>query len=329
MGLGVFAGRALTRGEVLDEYLGELIPSSLAAQRNDDNYSFTIMGSPITSTARDYGNWTRFVNHRCVTYNVEARNDVCGGRRTITFRALRSIPQGEQLFIDYGPGYFGDKDYFLLCECPDFQGQHLPPATVSKGTKRKADSEAAPSGRERKRTRTRKRPDLTIPEQNAWITEEKAWLDQQIPNGYPEWTRVHWRLLEQLIRRRRNHKDWRDKTEFGKLTSSRGDALINRLITTSIPDDNDGTVRVRTAQMTIKEWHLDVTKAFIRDPVCGTRQGVPWATNELLRRVFALVVAARQRRRRSKRRNSYSKTPPTSPTAVLPGGIPTPPTIPR
>lgn len=324
LSLGVFAGRPLFRGEVLDEYFGELIPTAVASEDNDDNYSFSIPGTQVSSTSKRFGNWTRFLNHRCQSFNVEARNDVCGGRRTITFRALRSIRQGEQLFIDYGPGYFGDAQNYILCSCPEFQGQYLPPAPPASGQKRPANTQATPSGRERKRARTRNRPDLTIPEQNTWIDEEKEWLRHEKPNGSAEWTMVHWRLLEQLIRRRRNHHDWRDKREFRKLTSSRGDALVNKLVTMSTTNNN-GVTRAN-AQMTIKEWHIDVTKAFARDPVCGIREGAPWGTDELLKRVFAVVVAARRRRRRAGRRNSFSKTPPTS-AATFPGSLLTPPAV--
>lgn len=284
---------------MLDEYFGELIPTAVANEDNDDNYSYQITGTQISSTSKNYGNWTRFLNHRCRMFNVEARNDVCGGRRTITFRALRSIAQGEQLYIDYGPGYFGDAQNFILCGCPDFRGLHLPPA--NRGTKRKANTQAVPSGRQKKRARTRKRADLTISEQGAWIFQEKEWLGRQAPNGSADWTMVHWRLLEQLIRRRRDSRDWREMREFGKLSSSRGDALINSLVTMTTTNI-DGVTRTN-AQMTIKEWHIDVTKAFARDPVCGTRQGVSWGTDELLKRVFALVVAARRRRRRAGREN--------------------------
>ncbi|KAG8157278.1 hypothetical protein KVR01_012986 [Diaporthe batatas] len=300
MGLGVFAATELLEGAMLDQYLGELIPTTLAETRDDDAYLFNIRGTRASSTAKEYGNWTRFVNHRCRTYNVEAVSAICGGRRTITFRALRNIPQGEQLFIDYGPDYFGDKENFILCRCADTRGAHLPPG--SRGPKRKAGDDdpddSTIGGRVKKRRRTEQRSDLTIAEQDSWIVRQKEWLGQQAPNGSQHWTILHWRLLEQLIRQRRHTQDWRDSREFGKLSSARGDGLINRQVTMAVTDVQG---RQRNAEMTIKEWHIDVTNAFARDPVCGTREGVAWGKQELLKRIFALVVSARRRRRRAAR----------------------------
>jgi hypothetical protein len=322
MGLGVFAGRDILDGEILDEYFGELLPQLVATQRENDDYVFQI-ANVASSSSRDYGNWTRFVNHRCANYNVDAIQDVMGGRRTVTFRARGNISKGTQLFMYYGETYFGDADSDILCRCPDFARPHLPPKQRSK--KRKANKEAFPLIGRDKRQKKKTAPDVSITEKNTWITENKDWLNKQAPNGYPHWTNVHWRLLEQLIRRRRNYRDWQDKREFRKLQSSRSDELINQHVTTR-----------RGAQMAIKAWHLDVTKAFERDDVCGSRQGVPWGTDELLKRVFALIVAARRRRRRSGRKRSRSITPPIIEAPVKPwpsgtatGDIPSPPATAR
>lgn len=80
----------------------------------------------ITATAaKEFGNWTRFINHRCLP-NVEADNTHYGGRRAVVFTADRDIARGEQLFISYGRHYFTGLG--LLCKCDVYQGDHLPPA---------------------------------------------------------------------------------------------------------------------------------------------------------------------------------------------------------
>jgi hypothetical protein len=302
MGFGVFAGRDFADGELLDEYFGELLPQSVAACRIDDAYIFDI-GDVASASARDYGNWTRFVNHRCKAYNVEPIDDIVGGRQTITFRARGPIDAGKELLLNYGANYFGIPESYILCSCPDYKGPHSCPPP-RQGTKRPANQEAFPTTSRQKRQRTEKStkvpPDVSITEKNTWIAENKNWLGEKVPNGYPSWTMVHWRLLEQIIRRRRNYDDWREKPQFRGLTSSKGDPLIGQPVSSTF-----GKV-----QMPIQEWHLDVTKAFGRDEVCGSREGVPWGTEELLRRVFALVVADRRRRKRSGRKRSRSVTPP-------------------
>lgn len=315
MGYGVFAATPIFNGQLLDEYFGELLPPRVAAARHDDDYLFGIR-NVASSSARDFANWTRFVNHSCRDFNVEAVNDVLGGRRTITFRACRNIKRGDELLIDYGTDYFGDKEgEEILCRCPAFPNPHIPPNQVNKAPENQqafAGQQPQPSV---------KPPDVSIAQQNAWITESKAWLAGIDPNGHSHWTMLHWRLLEQLIRRRRNHNDWRSKPEYNSIPSSRGDPLIATYITKE------------RSQMKIFEWHLDVAKAFQRDTVCGTRQGVPWETSDLLKRIFAVNVAARRRRRKSGRRRSFATTPtltqepatPPGPSGTAPGNIPTPP----
>lgn len=319
MGLGVFAGRHLLEGEILDEYFGELMPKRLAARRHDDNYIFEI-GNVASSTAKEYGNWTRFMNHSCAEFNVEATDDVLGGRRTITFRALKNISEGTQLFIDYGPNYFGKGKGHILCRCPDFKGPHVRPRDGSK--KRKADQDALPQTPARKQKRQKKNipSDVSTPQKNAWIEKSQTWLDNEAPTGYPHWTILHWRMLERLIRLRRKDRNWRGQNEFLEILPSSGDDRIKK----PISDER--------SQLTIMEWHLDVVKAFQNDEVCGTKDGQPWETDEILKRIFALVVAARRRKRRSGKRGrslSTSQGPATpaksESSGTNSGSSPTPP----
>lgn len=291
MGFGVFAGEEILEGQLLDEYFGELIPPRVAAARHDDDYLFEIKGT-CSISARDYANWTRFVNHSCQQFNVEAVDDVLGGRKTITFRAIRNISRGEELLINYGLNYFGDTGTIILCTCPALPNAHIPPGQEN----RPADDRQAFPGLPSPPNSIP--PDIPIVAQNAWVARNKRWLGQQQPNGAPVWTMVHWRLLEQLIRRRHGRDDWRSKPAFSGLTSSRDDPLLAQYVTTD------------RSQMKIFQWHLDVVKAFQRDRVCGRRDGVRWDKVDLLKRIFAVNVAARRRRRKSGRRRSWARTPP-------------------
>lgn len=314
IGLGVFAGVRLFEGQLLDEYFGELIPPRMASERLDDNYMFQIL-NVASSSARDYGNWTRFVNHSCRDFNVEAVDDVLGGRRTITFRAIRNIKAGEQLLIDYGINYFGDADGEILCRCPAFPEPHLPPRQENRAPQTKQAFPGARTG-----ATVPKPADVSVPEQNQWLTRNKAWLGEEEPNGSSRWTMVHWRVLERLIRRRREWNVWRNKEEFINLPTSRGDPLIKSYISGE------------RSQLTIMQWHLDVVKAFQRDRVCGTKQGTQWETKDLLKRIFAVLIAVRRRKGRAalaERRAGMSpsisepETPERSGTAT--GHLPTPP----
>lgn len=318
MGLGVFAGADIAEGQILDEYHGELIPPRMAADRDDDDYIFGIDGI-ASSSARDYGNWTRFINHACLAFNVEAIEDVLGGRRTITYRALSEINKGDQLFIDYGKNYFGDAGNHILCTCGTPEEPHLPPGQADSVPE---TQQAFPSTQAQPAFTWP--PDVSIRDQNDWIARHKRWLSYREPNGCSRWTMVHWRFLEQLIRRRRHYKNWRSNSEYANLPSSKGHSLLSL------------AVRYKSAQMTIHEWHLDVVKAFQQDGVCGKRQGEEWDTKDLLKRIFAVNVAAMRRRNLSGRKRSFARTPPLiqepeTPEAgkTGPGNIPTPPTTGR
>lgn len=313
MGYGVFAGTPIFEGQLLDEYFGELIPPRTAATLVDDDYIFQIRNF-AASSAKNFGNWTRFVNHSCRDFNVEAVNDVLGGRRTITFKAIRNIQVGEELLIDYGKNYFGDKDGEILCRCSAFSNPHIPPDQLNETPQ---TQQAFPG---RQPQPDVKPSDVSIPQKNAWIARNKAWLVEIMHDGYPLWTMLHWRLLEQLMRRRRNYHDWQSKSEFRSIPSSKGDPLLKTWVTKGAKG------------MEIREWHLDVAKAFQRDNVCGTKEDVPWETSELLARMFAINLAARHRRRKSRRRRSWATTPPLiqgpvtpPPSGTAPGNIPTPP----
>lgn len=121
MGLGVFATQLIRRGKFLDDYVGELLPDG--KWYPGDRYAFDLPGIG-RCTSREYGNWTRFVNHRCRP-NVRANDWMVGQRVVMMFRAERDIQPGEQLFIEYGRGYFEAANRF--CKCDVFPGDHLPP----------------------------------------------------------------------------------------------------------------------------------------------------------------------------------------------------------
>lgn len=143
MGVGVFATKLIRRGTFLDDYVGELLPEDVG--HDGDRYAFTLPGIG-RCTAQDYGNWTRFVNHRCRP-NIEANEWMVGQRVVMMFRANRDIRPGEQLFIEYGRGYFVASN--TLCKCDVYPGDHLPPPNDFRRAYHSSDDEMIPEqGRE-------------------------------------------------------------------------------------------------------------------------------------------------------------------------------------
>ena len=102
-GKGVFALTALTRGEVIIEYKGEVITWREALRRHphdpsdpDHTFYFHVDDQHVID-AKVGGNAARWINHAC---NPNCEADEVGGR--IFIKALRAIKPGEELFYNYG-----------------------------------------------------------------------------------------------------------------------------------------------------------------------------------------------------------------------------------
>lgn len=102
-GKGVFAARAIKKGERIIEYTGERITWPEALSRHphdpsDPNHTFYFhLTDEVVIDAKHGGNSARWINHAC-SPNCEA--DEVDERVYIT--ALRNIKPGEELFYDYG-----------------------------------------------------------------------------------------------------------------------------------------------------------------------------------------------------------------------------------
>ena len=98
-GLGLFAIAPIAKGDIIVEYLGPRIPTSLAREldrRRANKYLFEIDRRwTIDGSARE--NLARYVNHAC-SPNAEAV--LLRGR--MVYRAAKRIRAGEEITIDYG-----------------------------------------------------------------------------------------------------------------------------------------------------------------------------------------------------------------------------------
>lgn len=102
-GKGVFALQAIPAGEVLIEYVGEIIGWPEALRRHphdpsDPNHTFYFsIDDDHVIDANVGGNASRWINHACEP-NCQA--DEQDGR--VFIKALRDLQPGEELFYDYG-----------------------------------------------------------------------------------------------------------------------------------------------------------------------------------------------------------------------------------
>ena len=102
-GKGVFALQDLAEGEVLIEYVGEIITWKEALRRHphdpqDPNHTFYFhIDDGRVIDALYGGNASRWINHSC---NPNCEADEVEGR--VFIKALRPIRAGEELSYDYG-----------------------------------------------------------------------------------------------------------------------------------------------------------------------------------------------------------------------------------
>jgi uncharacterized protein len=145
-GRGVYAARAIRRGERIIQYTGRIIswkeaddvPSS---DPDDPNHTFLFSLSDgkrvIDASVR--GNAARWINHSCDP-NCETEED---DRGRVFIEALRDIKRGEELHYDYC--LIVDekltkklkREYRCLCGAQDCRGTMLAPKEKKKKKKKK------------------------------------------------------------------------------------------------------------------------------------------------------------------------------------------------
>lgn len=119
-GWGMFATRLINRGNLVIEYVGEVISSRVANLR-ESIYNRHGIGSCYLFRMNDQwvidstkmGNESRFINHSCDA-NCIAKLVCFNNENKILIVADRDIPSGEEITINYNYGYEDDE---LICHC--------------------------------------------------------------------------------------------------------------------------------------------------------------------------------------------------------------------
>jgi SET domain-containing protein len=118
-GNGVFALRRIVKGEVVGAYAGRRYPPGAIIDRDPLSeviYSFGLSDWTIIGGAEG-GNKTRHLNHSCAPNCEAVEAQSAGGQIEIEFDALRTILQGEEVFIDYWLARDAGDDGAYLCRC--------------------------------------------------------------------------------------------------------------------------------------------------------------------------------------------------------------------
>jgi hypothetical protein len=109
VGFGLFAASDIAEGESVCEYTGFVCRFESV---EDHTYSYAYvfeepndLGLTLIVDSLQEGNESRFINHSRNS-NLLSSCEFYNGHSHIHLRARRKIPAGEQLFLDYGDGYW-------------------------------------------------------------------------------------------------------------------------------------------------------------------------------------------------------------------------------
>jgi len=132
-GSGAFATRPIAAGEQIAEYSGEVIDAQTAYERYQDDkmvhhhtFLFALEDGHFIDAGATGGNDARFINHSCDPNSEAFEED---GRLFV--RALKDIPQGEEITYDYRleregkPKKSWRKLYECLCGAKNCRGTML------------------------------------------------------------------------------------------------------------------------------------------------------------------------------------------------------------
>ncbi|GEM_PF-735257 len=116
-GLGLFAGEDIKKGELIIEYIGNILTKKEADKVTTCQYLFeitrnhTIDGSPRWNIAR-------YANHSC---DGNAESDV--KKKRVFVKAIKNIKEGEEIVYDYGEEFV--KEYIAPYGCNCTAKKHL------------------------------------------------------------------------------------------------------------------------------------------------------------------------------------------------------------
>lgn len=119
-GFGLFADEDIKKGDLIIEYIGNILLGEQAKNPKENMYLFevnrnkTIDGSPRWNTAR-------YINHSC---DGNAESEIRKGR--VFMRATKNIKAGEEIVYDYGEEFVKEYIHTKGCKCPAKKHKYLP-----------------------------------------------------------------------------------------------------------------------------------------------------------------------------------------------------------
>lgn len=118
VGYGVFADEDIIRGQYVAEYTGAMVNEEYINEHQpfDLKYSWTVMPPIYCAAPKKFvvdalneGNFTRYINHS-YDPNVLALVVYCQNEWHMIYVACKEIKMGQQLLVDYGKGYWYNRE---------------------------------------------------------------------------------------------------------------------------------------------------------------------------------------------------------------------------
>ena len=112
-GLGLFAQEPIRKGEMIIEYIGNILTKEEADKITTNQYLFEVNRSKtIDGSAR--WNIARYCNHACEEA-ANAESDIKKGR--VFIKAIKDIQEGEEIVYDYGEEFVNEYIAPYGCRC--------------------------------------------------------------------------------------------------------------------------------------------------------------------------------------------------------------------
>ncbi|MEN9338470.1 MAG: hypothetical protein RI945_195, partial [Candidatus Parcubacteria bacterium] len=115
-GLGLFAGEAIKKGELVIEYIGNILTDKETDKIPDSRYIFSV-GKNYNIDGTPRWNLARYCNHSC---DGNAESEV--KKKRVFMRAIKNIKEGDEITYDYGEEYVKE---FLVGKCECGAKKHL------------------------------------------------------------------------------------------------------------------------------------------------------------------------------------------------------------
>ena len=112
-GLGLFAGEDIKKGDMIIEYIGNILNKEESEKVMVNQYLFEInKNRTIDGSVR--WNIARYCNHACEEAG-NAESDVKKGR--VFIKAIKNIKEGEEIMYDYGEEFVNEYIAQMGCLC--------------------------------------------------------------------------------------------------------------------------------------------------------------------------------------------------------------------